>query len=67
MGQNSGLASRRISDLGGPSLRLRAGRDRLADEIKLGLRYFLVPVQQDLLGFLHRPRLSVQYRGRCGS
>src|ERR1041385_1686323 len=37
------------------------------NEVKLGLRYFLVPVQQDLLGFLHRPRLSIQYRGRYDS
>ena len=34
------------------------------NEVKLGLRYFLVPVEQDLLGFLHRPRVSIQYRGR---
>jgi len=37
------------------------------NEVKLGLRYFLVPVDQDLLGFLHRPRLSIQYRGRYDS
>ena len=37
------------------------------NEVKLGLRYFLVPVQQDLLGILHRPRISIQYRGRYDS
>jgi hypothetical protein len=37
------------------------------NEVKLGLRYFLVPVDQDLLGILHRPRLSIQYRGRYDS
>ena len=26
------------------------------NEVKLGLRYFLVPVEKDLLGILHRPR-----------
>ena len=33
-------------------------------ELRLGLRYFLVPVQQDLLGIFHRPRLSILWRGR---
>jgi hypothetical protein len=37
------------------------------NEIKAGLRYFLVPVDQDLFGILHRPRLSIQYRGRYDS
>jgi len=37
------------------------------NEVKLGLRYFLVPVEKDLLGILHRPRLSIQYRGRYDS
>src|SRR5258705_5260310 len=37
------------------------------NEVKLGLRYFLVPVDQDLAGFLHRPRISIQYRGRYDS
>jgi len=37
------------------------------NEVKLGLRYFLVPVQDDLLGILHRPRISIQYRGRYDS
>jgi len=36
------------------------------NEVKLGLRYFLVPVTQDLW-FLHRPRISIQYRGRYDS
>ena len=37
------------------------------NEVKLGLRYFLVPVDQDLLGIFHRPRISIQYRGRYDS
>ncbi|MGH7822630.1 MAG: DUF1302 family protein, partial [Candidatus Binatia bacterium] len=36
------------------------------NEIKLGLRYFLVPVEKDLL-FLHRPRINIQWRGRYDS
>jgi len=37
------------------------------NEIKAGLRYYLVPVDQDLLGIIHRPRLSIQYRARYDS
>ncbi len=36
------------------------------NEVKLGFRYFLVPTDQDLL-FMHRPRLSILWRGRYDS